>query len=98
MEVLAEALVKLFHREILQRLDFGRRHRLHADIADNQQRGIAPRELLITIIKAIDGENVVVPSVNRRQIVHHVRQMKQLTNLEHVSTLQRSGDCVHHIR
>jgi hypothetical protein len=37
------------------------------------------------MIEAVDREDLVVPSINRSEIVDHMRQVKQLADFEHHS-------------
>src|ERR1700733_10556145 len=89
MKVLAEAIVEALDRLVAQTLDLRRRHRLHDDVADRDERGVAARRFRESMVIARDREDVVVPLVDRFQIADDMRQMKQLAYLEHALVLER---------
>src|SRR5262249_17453247 len=62
--------------------------------ADRDQGSLAPSQLFITMVEPGHGKDLIVPLVNRVEVVHNVCEVKQLTNLEHTCplyTIRASG-------
>ena len=82
---LAKAIMKFFDRRIFERLDPGRHHGFHDDIPDGNEGGVATGQLFIAVVETIDRKHLVVPAINRFEVVHHMGQMEQLAYAKHES-------------
>ena len=94
MKMLPKPIVELLDRRILERLDLSRHHRLHDDIPNRNQRSIPASQFFIAVIEAFDRKHVIVPCIDRFEIVYNVCEMKQFAYFEHACPLV----CVWHDR
>src|SRR5262252_6311115 len=70
MKMLTEAVVEFLHRLIAQVLYASRHHRFHNDLPDSDEGGVAPSQLLIAVVETGHRKDLIVPFVNRVEVVH----------------------------
>jgi len=83
MKVLSVPLVEFAQRRFLPTRLLDRLRRLHHEVADQDERGLAHRGLHVIADEAADREDPIVPFVGGIEIADDVKKMEFLADFEH---------------